>query len=158
MPRKRNPEYKRISNHYEHLIQSARLKPGQMLPPELELARQHGVTRTTLRRAFAILVNKGLVRKRVGQGTFVSSARAVSDRACEFVAVITRETQADENATGEFGAEHCYESCAYHQIIEGVTDALASYGRVFRIYHLGRKVSQLEDLVESIQDLSLIHI
>ena len=72
------PGYREISKHYEHLIRTGQLKPGHMLPKEPVLAKQHKVTRTTLRKAFALLVAKGLVIKKRGQGTFIASASSVA--------------------------------------------------------------------------------
>ncbi|WP_406053633.1 GntR family transcriptional regulator [Streptomyces sp. NBC_01077] len=44
---------------------------GSLLPPERELARSYGVTRTTLKHAFGRLVQAGLLETRHGVGTRV---------------------------------------------------------------------------------------
>ena len=47
-------------------------QPEEMVPTENELVQQYGLSRATVRQAFEILVNKGKVYRRQGQGTFVS--------------------------------------------------------------------------------------
>lgn len=46
-------------------------KPGDRLPSEAELIKTYGVSRITVRQAFELLVNDGLVYRRRGSGTFV---------------------------------------------------------------------------------------
>jgi GntR family transcriptional regulator len=48
----------------------AAMVPGEPLPPERELAREVGVSRTTLRRALDDLVTAGRLRRRRGAGIF----------------------------------------------------------------------------------------
>jgi len=45
--------------------------PGSQLPPELELVRILGVSRTVVREALRFLQEDGLIARRQGQGTFV---------------------------------------------------------------------------------------
>lgn len=45
--------------------------PGSQLPPELELVRILGVSRTVVREALRFLEQDGLIARRQGQGTFV---------------------------------------------------------------------------------------
>jgi GntR family transcriptional regulator, transcriptional repressor for pyruvate dehydrogenase complex len=64
-------------------ILSGDLKPGEMLPPETELARQFNVSRTTVREALRVLSTQNLITKVPGArgGNFVRSVdhRALSD-------------------------------------------------------------------------------
>jgi GntR family transcriptional regulator, phosphonate transport system regulatory protein len=55
-------------------VQAGRLKPGQRLATELELAERFAVNRHTVRRAMATLVEQGLLRVEQGRGTFVNGA------------------------------------------------------------------------------------
>lgn len=55
-------------------IIGGRLKPGDRLPPERELAEQFGVSRTALRDAVKTLSGRGLLKVRRGAGIFVASA------------------------------------------------------------------------------------
>lgn len=54
-------------------ITSGVLRQGARLPTEPELMRQFGVSRITVSQALRDLVNEGLVVRRQGKGTFVSS-------------------------------------------------------------------------------------
>jgi GntR family transcriptional regulator len=47
-------------------------QPGDMIPPEPELIRQYGVSRTTVRQVLDMLVNDGLIYRQQGRGTFVA--------------------------------------------------------------------------------------
>lgn len=53
------------------LIRSGRYAPGERLPGERPLARQLGVSRTSVRAALARLVGLGLLEARPGSGTYV---------------------------------------------------------------------------------------
>lgn len=60
----------------EHQILAGRVRPGDRLPPERDLARDLGVNRTTLRSALGRLASLGLVRARQGSGYAVLDYRA----------------------------------------------------------------------------------
>ena len=60
-------------------IQSGELTPGRQLPTEAQLMREHGVSRTTARRALDELAERGLVRREAGRGTFVATPSIVVD-------------------------------------------------------------------------------
>lgn len=54
-------------------IESGELSPGERLPSERDLARQLGVSRTTVINAYDELRARGLARGQVGRGTFVEA-------------------------------------------------------------------------------------
>jgi GntR family transcriptional regulator, transcriptional repressor for pyruvate dehydrogenase complex len=62
------------------LIFRGYLKPGEQLMTERELAQKLGVSRPTVRDAIHKLVAMGLVEHRQGQGTFVASVAAKSEK------------------------------------------------------------------------------
>jgi GntR family transcriptional regulator, transcriptional repressor for pyruvate dehydrogenase complex len=64
--------YEQIVHQIEESIVAGRLKPGDQLPPERELAQQCGVSRTAVREAIKALCEKGLVEARSGRGTFIT--------------------------------------------------------------------------------------
>lgn len=61
----------RVVNELQRLILEGALQPGKQLPPERELTRQLGVSRTVLREATRTLVAKGLLESKPGVGTIV---------------------------------------------------------------------------------------
>lgn len=62
-----------IEQQLEHLILEGKLRVGDKLPPERELAKQFEVSRPSLREAVQRLEAKGLLMRRQGGGTFVQS-------------------------------------------------------------------------------------
>lgn len=66
------PAYKRIQNAIRQGIESGRLKPGDVVDSERELAKAHGVSLMTARHALADLAREGVVDRRHGAGTFVA--------------------------------------------------------------------------------------
>ncbi len=69
-----NHKYHQIFEKLQEDISSGRYKPGKRLPSEAELVRRFGASRMTVFRAMRELQSLGLVTRRVGSGTFVSSA------------------------------------------------------------------------------------
>src|SRR5690606_31890153 len=55
-------------------ITQGELRPGQLLPTELALCRQLGLSRTPVRRALGRLAAAGLVVRTPGRGTHVATA------------------------------------------------------------------------------------
>lgn len=72
--------YEQIVEQIEQSIRERRLKPGDQLPAERELAQQFGVSRTAVREAIKTLCEKGLVEAYSGRGTFVTSGRTQAAR------------------------------------------------------------------------------
>ena len=69
-------------------ILSNRLKPGDALPPERELGKQFGVSRTVIREAIRALHAKGLLEVRSGSGVRIVAvdAKTVRESMRHFVA------------------------------------------------------------------------
>ena len=65
--------YEQIVRQIEESIQKGELSPGSQLPPERDLAKQFGVSRTAVREAIKALQEKGLVDAFPGRGTFVTT-------------------------------------------------------------------------------------
>jgi len=62
--------YSQIARLLDEQIQQFH-KPGDLLPPEQELAARFAVNRHTVRRAVEQLIDNGLVERRHGKGTYV---------------------------------------------------------------------------------------
>lgn len=66
-------KYEIIAADIQAKIQSGGYKPDEKLPQEFELCKQYGTSRITVREAMDVLVNRGLIIKRRGSGTFVKA-------------------------------------------------------------------------------------
>ena len=68
-----------VVRHVRELIIRGKFTPGQRLPPERELVRDIGVSRTSVRAGLQTLAAKGLLIIRHGSGTFVADGPPVLD-------------------------------------------------------------------------------
>ena len=64
--------YQQVSRDLLDRIAGEGLEKGAMLPSEAELCQQYGVSRITIRAAIGQLVERGLLVRRPGVGTFVT--------------------------------------------------------------------------------------
>jgi GntR family transcriptional repressor for pyruvate dehydrogenase complex len=71
-PVRRRKIYAEVASQIHRLIADGRLKPGDRLPAERELAGMLGVSRTSVRDAIRILELQGIVEPRQGEGTLVT--------------------------------------------------------------------------------------
>src|SRR4051795_1623675 len=65
------PIYQTIADQIGRESETGRLKPGTRLPTQRSLAKQLGVTLTTVTRAYDEAQRRGLLSGEVGRGTFV---------------------------------------------------------------------------------------
>lgn len=72
MVKKFMPMYKKIETYIIEQIRNESWKPRSRIPSENELAEQFGVSRITVKNALTALVDKGVVYRLQGKGTFVS--------------------------------------------------------------------------------------
>lgn len=66
------PAYMRLQRLLRNRVEAGNPGPGQALPSERDLAKQLAVSRVTVRKAFAGLVQDGVLVPRRGAGTFVA--------------------------------------------------------------------------------------
>lgn len=67
------PLYQQLADLLSREIASGGLAEGARVPSEPELARRHRIGRPTVRQATELLVQRGLLERRRGSGTFVRS-------------------------------------------------------------------------------------
>lgn len=65
--------YERTASVIQQYIAGHRLRTGDRLPPETELAKLAGVSLITVRRAMSELASRGLVRREQGRGSYVQA-------------------------------------------------------------------------------------
>jgi GntR family transcriptional regulator len=64
--------YVQVADHITARIEAGELAPGARLPAERDLATEYGVAYDTIRRATALLRDRGLIITIVGRGTYVT--------------------------------------------------------------------------------------
>jgi len=69
----RAPLYQQLRRALRDAIEDNRLAAEEALPPERELAEEFGVSRITIRKALDALVSEGMLTRRQGAGTFVTT-------------------------------------------------------------------------------------
>jgi GntR family transcriptional regulator len=69
------PLYHQLAELLSERIASGELTVGARLPSEPELSRRHGIGRPTVRQATELLVQRGLIERRRGSGTYVRKAQ-----------------------------------------------------------------------------------
>jgi GntR family phosphonate transport system transcriptional regulator len=102
--------WRQIADGLEAEIRTGDLAAGAQLPTEAALAARFGVNRHTVRRALAVLAERGLVRATQGRGTFVEAPRLAypigpRTRFSEIVSRAGREAWGDLIASAEVAAE-----------------------------------------------------
>ena len=65
------PIYRQIADDLRRQIETGELRPGEQLRTEIELRDLYSASRNTIRDAIKLLITRGLVETRPGQGTFV---------------------------------------------------------------------------------------
>lgn len=69
----------RVADNIEELITANKLRPGDRIPTERELAKTLGIGRSTVRESIKILVSRNVLEIRRGTGTFVRDDVGVMD-------------------------------------------------------------------------------
>ena len=72
MKNSNNSKYYRLMEYLRDEMLSGRIMPGEKIPSENELASKFSLSRHTVRKSIALLVNEGLLYTEHGRGTFNS--------------------------------------------------------------------------------------
>ena len=97
------PAYMRVYKSIRNQITEKKYDVGAILPPEPELEKEFGVSRTTVRKAVDMLVREGFLSVRQGFGTQVISRKAVQS--------LNRFTSVSESLAqkgGDIRLRRCY--------------------------------------------------
>lgn len=69
------PIYYQLAKLFEKMIYSGKLKPKEKLPPENDIAKHFKISRMTVRKALAELIDDDLLYSEKGKGTFVAQPK-----------------------------------------------------------------------------------
>jgi len=89
MREKQTPKYMQIKQEIYEWIQTGKLKPGDRMPTENEIAEQFQVSRQTVRQTFGELEREGWLQRIQGSGTFVSVPEIPRTPDVQTVGIIT---------------------------------------------------------------------
>ncbi len=67
--------YEQVAADIAARIQAGEFRPGQMIPSESTLIDEYEISRSTARRAVALLRDQGIVETRIRRGSFVAGDR-----------------------------------------------------------------------------------
>lgn len=70
--------YKQIVDEIERGARDGSFTPGQMLPSMNVLAAMHGISRETVKKAYGLLVDKGIIEPRHGKGFYIKDLSATA--------------------------------------------------------------------------------
>ena len=73
------PLYKQLKDLILKEIKEGKLKTNQKIPTEQELSEKYQISRMTVRKALAQLVDEEVLAKKQGKGTFVQEPKIVED-------------------------------------------------------------------------------
>jgi DNA-binding LacI/PurR family transcriptional regulator len=136
------PKYVELADKLVRHIAQNRLRPGDRLGTEVELAQANGVSRVTVRQALVILEEEGYISRRKARGTFVK--RAVEPGAWlgngrSTVVVVCASEQAD----------HADEDVGFAELLRAMERRLTAEGCAIQILSVGAdKAADRERLKE----------
>jgi GntR family transcriptional regulator len=142
--------YLQVHDHLRGLIHDGAYRPGDQLPPEVDLAAQLGVSRPTLREALLHLEQEGTIVRRHGVGTFVARRTPVFDAGIEVLESLERQanrmglnTEVAELEVEE--REPTPEEARSLGVSDGREKGVLSVSRVIAVE--GQRVAHLRDVV-----------
>lgn len=108
-----------IATRIEALILGNRLRPGDKLPSERQLASSFGVSRPVIRESIKLLEERGLLESRNGRGAFVTDPGYRTVSSSLSVACRMQDCGSDDL----YEARWCMESCTARLAAERATEA-----------------------------------
>jgi DNA-binding LacI/PurR family transcriptional regulator len=109
------PLHARVTARVRDDVRGGLYSPGDRLPSEVDLARQLGVSRGTVRQALVALLDEGLLQTVPGRGTFVSDGS--SQRAAGLIGMILPSVVRARNPELIGGAEEAARHAGYSLIL-----------------------------------------
>ncbi len=78
-------EYARLAQELKRAVAEGEFAPGSLVGSEHALARQHKLSRVTVRRATDLLIEEGLLERRPGKGLYVREARPEATKVIKLI-------------------------------------------------------------------------
>src|SRR5215208_4395100 len=129
------PLHARIAARIRRDVREGLYAPGERLPSELDLARQLGVSRGTIRQSLTALLGDGLLQTVPGRGTFVSNGG--TQRAAGLIGMILPSVVRARNPELIDGAEETVRQAGYSIVL-----GISGDDRWLETEHLQRIVGQ----------------
>jgi GntR family transcriptional repressor for pyruvate dehydrogenase complex len=125
----RNTAGGRVAEYVLKMIQAGRLKPGDRLPPERDLAEQVGVSRASLRSGLRSLQAMGVMNARQGSGTYiVAGPPRLGEGPLRFLAALhgfTHDQMFEARSVLEVGASYLAAANATPEQMAALADEVA---------------------------------
>ncbi|MGW0769139.1 LacI family DNA-binding transcriptional regulator [Streptomyces sp. NPDC002676] len=135
VPEIRGLKFRMLADRLRREIGEGVWPPGSRLPTEQELARAHGASVSTVRRAVADLVAEELVVRRQGSGTYVLAPKAATSHSA-LIGVIVPDT-----------------AFYYPRVLKGIEEELTATGARSVIacsgYDQAREIRALADMLDA---------
>ncbi len=109
------PLHARIAARVRRDIREGLYAPGQRIPAEVDLARELGVSRGTVRHALRVLLNDGVIQTVAGRGSFVPDA--ISRRSAGLIGMILPSVVRARNPELISGAEETVRQAGYSLVL-----------------------------------------
>jgi DNA-binding LacI/PurR family transcriptional regulator len=120
------PRHAQVQRILRDLVVNGRLKPGDKIPAELQIADALGVSKMTVNKALLALTADGLFVREVGRGTFVAATRDSADASTDLLMPVEKSAGAMPRIALSFpaGARNVLDSDYYGGIYRGVADVI----------------------------------
>jgi GntR family transcriptional regulator, arabinose operon transcriptional repressor len=109
------PLHAQIAARVRRDVRAGVYRPGQRLPAEVDLAKDLGVSRGTVRQAFRALLDDGLIQTVPGRGTFVRDGSR--DRAAGLIGMVLPSVVRARNTELIGGAEETVREAGYSLVL-----------------------------------------
>ena len=134
------PIYMQIVENIKKQLASGKLKPGTIIPGEIELAKNFNVARPTLRKALEVLEREGFIIRKKSAGTKIAPRSMHNKHLHADIACVSPM----------YGSpEHSLDVLLYPCLTSKVIKALSSKGNLLRIipWNTGNHYYTVEDIV-----------
>ncbi len=132
-------KYETLKRNLLEDIQSGRLKPGDQIPPQREMEEIYGVSRITVKKAVADLIQEGALEHLKGKkGVFVRKQSVFSGGGSKTIAVALDDITSFYDSNLLKGIEDCLWKQDYHTIICNANRNIDKVEEYFRSFDFSK--------------------